>query len=86
MLGLAVAFGASFVVVALRAWQQRNVMAARYGAMFGTSILYAFAEGALVLAYVAHNGFHIPTLLAIGVGAGSGGCVAVYLSKRVFHD
>lgn len=87
MLALAVPFFASFALVALRAFQQRNVQHARYGAMFGTTMLYAFAEAAVVLAYVGSGqGFNLPAVLAIGVGGGLGGILAVKLSKRIFHD
>ena len=80
------AFVASFLLVALRAAQQRNVQAARYRAMFVTSFAWAFAEAAVVVAYVSHGGFHIPTILAIGLGGACGGVAAVKLSKRMFHD
>lgn len=81
-----VAFVASFALVALRAFQQRNVAAARYGTMFFTSFAWAFAEATVVFAYVAHGGFHLPTIVAVGAGGGIGGVVAVKLSKRIFHD
>lgn len=85
MLGLVLPFMASFALVALRAFQQRNVQAARYGAMFGTTVFYAFAEAAVVIAYTA-DGFNLPAVLAIGCGGGIGGIVAVKISKRIFHD
>lgn len=86
MLALAVPFVAAFALVALRAWQQRNVQAARYGSMFFTSFAWAFVEAVVVVAYVANGPFHIPTIVAIGAGGGLGGVVAVKLSKRLFHD
>jgi hypothetical protein len=48
--------------------------------------MYAFAEAAVVLAYVSERGFHVPTILAIGAGGGLGCVVAVKLSKRIFRD
>lgn len=83
---LAVPFVAAFALVALRAWQQRNVQAARYVSMFTTSFAWAFVEAVVVVAYVANGPFHVPTIIAIGAGGGLGGVVAVKLSKRVFHD
>lgn len=87
MLHLAVAFAASFALVGLRTFQQRNVMAARYGAMFATTFGYAVAESLVVLAYVGNGpGFHGDAVAAIGAGGAIGGVLAVKLSKRVFHD
>ena len=87
LIDLVVPFAASFALVALRAFQQRNVQFARYGAMFGTTIMYAFAEAAVVLAYVGNgNGFNLPAVLAIGLGGATGGVLAVKVSKRIFHD
>lgn len=85
LLELAVPFAASFALVFFRAFQQRNVSAARYGSMFLTTMAYAFAEAFVVIAYTA-DGFNLPAVLAIGTGGGIGGIVAVKISKRVFHD
>lgn len=86
MWSVVVPFFAAFALVALRSFQQRNVMAARYGAMFATSFAWAFAEALVVVAYVANGAFHWSTVLAIGAGGGVGGVCAVKLSKRLFHD
>lgn len=86
MLDVAVPFGAAFALVALRAWQQRNVLAARYASMFATSFAWAFVEAVVVVAYVANGPFHIPTIVAVGAGGGLGGVVAVWGSKRLYHD
>lgn len=85
MLALAVPFFASFFYVGISAFQQRNITHNRYVAMFGTTIVRAFVEAAVVIAYVS-QGFHWPTVLAIGIGGGLGCVVSVKLSKRIFHD
>lgn len=84
---LVVPFLAAFVLVAARSFQQRNVQFARYGAMVGTTFVYAFAEAFVVVSYVAGAGvIHVPAVLAYATG-GSAGCVlAVMFSKRIFHD
>lgn len=83
---LALAAAASFALVFLRAFQQRNVSAARYGWMIATTFGYAFAEALVVLAYVSNGGFHIPSILAVAVGGSLGGVTAVAVSRRMFHD
>lgn len=84
---LAVPFFAGGALVALRAFQTRNVQAARYGAMIGTCMLYAFAEAYVVASYVVANGqVFVPAVVAYGLGGGIGCAGAVYVSKRVFHD
>lgn len=85
MLELAVPFFASFVFVGVSAFQQRNITHNRYASMFGTTIVRAFVEAAVVIAYVS-QGFHVPTVLAIGIGGGLGCVLSVKLSKRIFHD
>lgn len=78
-------FAASFALVFLRALQQRNIAAARFGWLIPTSVVYTFAEAFVIIA-VARQGFHVPLLLAVGLGAGCGAIVAVKFSQKVFHD
>lgn len=85
LLELAVPFFAAFFFVGVSAFQQRNITHERYVTMFGTTIVRAFVEAAVVIAFVS-QGFHVPTILAIGVGGGLGCVVSVKLSKRIFHD
>lgn len=82
---LAIAFFAAFALVFLRALQQRNIAAARIAWLVPVSVVYTFAEAVVIIA-VARDGFHVPLLLSVGIGAGLGAIVAVKFSQRVFHD
>lgn len=74
---------ASFVLIFLRSFQQRNVAFDNYAAVLPTSILMAFAEVA-VIANIAMQGFHIGLALIIGLGSGSGALCAMLIHKKVF--
>ena len=72
-------FGCSFVFVALKALQQRNVAFDNYIWVVPTSVAMGFVEyGTIIL--VVNSGYTIPTLLAAGLGAGCGA-----LSAMIFH-
>jgi hypothetical protein len=85
MFKLAAAFGASFVLIFLRALQQRNISASRFAWLIPVSVAYTFAEAFVIIAVVS-SGFHVPLLLSIGVGAGCGAIAAILFCKRVFHE
>lgn len=71
-----IAFAASFVFIFLKALQQRNVAFDNYKWVFPTSLGMAFTEYG-VIALIASRGYHIPLVLAAGVGAGLGSMVAM---------
>jgi hypothetical protein len=77
---------AMYIFVALKAFQQRNVafdvpwyyiMAASYGMVF--------AE-VYVIAVIVDVGYHLPTILSIGTGSGTGTISAMALHRRVFGN
>jgi len=80
----AAAFGASFLFVFLKSWQQQNVVFRNYWWIMPTSMAMAFCEGYVVL-QIAQS-FTIPLLITIGLGSGSGCLLATYLHHRVFRE
>lgn len=76
--GLGMAF-ASFCVVALRAFQQQNVIHAHYKLAVATSYCLAFADIAIVLAVVS-TGW--PAAIWIGTGGAFGVTFAMYGHNR----
>lgn len=81
MLKIATIFGCSFIFVALKAFQQRNVAFDNYVWVVPTSVAMGFVEyGTIIL--VVSSGYTIPTLLAAGLGAGSGALSAMLIHKR----
>lgn len=76
-------FGASYVFIFLRAFQQRNVAFDNYLAILPTSILMAATE-IVVIANIAQRGWHPVLVLTIGLGSGLGALSAAVLHKRVF--
>jgi len=76
-------FGASFVFIFLRAFQQRNVAFDNYIAILPVSLMMAVVE-VFVVANIATQGYHWPLVLTIGLGSGSGALSAALLHKRIF--
>lgn len=77
----AAAFFASFVFVALKAFQQLNVVHDQYLFVMPTSLLMACCE-VFVIVSVAQVGWGW-IVLYIGLGAGLGAMFSMYLHKRV---
>lgn len=75
------AFGASFLFIALKAFQQRSVAFDNYGWVLPTSMLMAAAE-VYVVVQMARNGWDILLVLAIGSGSGLGALGAMLFHKR----
>jgi hypothetical protein len=72
-------FGCSYIFVALKALQQRNVAFDNYLWVVPTSVAMGFVEyGTIIL--VVTSGYRWFTLLAAGLGAGLGA-----LSAMIFH-
>lgn len=74
---------ASLVFVFLKAFQQRNVAFDNFIAVVPTSVAMAFAE-VYVIGSVAKQGWHLPLVLAIGLGAGIGCVGAMLLHHHIF--
>lgn len=85
MLTYALAFLASFVLIALKATQQRQVQFAEYRKMPPVSIGMAFCE-VFIVANVARtaDGFWplVGLALCIGLGAACGSMLGTYLHAR----
>lgn len=77
-------FSASFVFIFLRAFQQRNVAFDNYAAIMPTSLLMAATE-VVVIVNIATMGWHLPLVLAVGIGSGSGALCAMIAHKRIFN-
>lgn len=83
MLGtIGLAFGASFIFIFLKAFQQRNVIHDNFKWVFPTSIGMALTEYG-VIAIIAARGYHLPLVLAAGVGAGLGSMGAMVLHRKL---
>ncbi len=78
---LALAFGASYVFIFLKATQQRNVAFDNYWWVMPTSMAMAAVE-VYVIARVAQAGWYWPLVLVIGLGAGLGALSAMLFHKR----
>lgn len=76
------AFIASFCFVALKAFQQLNVVHDQYLLVIPTSILMAVCE-VFVVANIAAKGWNVSLVLAVGVGSGFGCVASMYLHKKV---
>ncbi len=72
---------ASFVYVALRAWQQLNVMQGHYWRVVPTSIGMGIGDVILVTLIVKTDSLWIG--VSNGVAAGLGCCLAMYFNKRM---
>ena len=75
------AFGASFLFVFLKAWQQQNITHKHYPWILPTSYGMATCE-VYVMYTVSKNGWNIGAVAAIGTGAGLGAMLATYLHSR----
>ena len=80
---LAIGF-ANFVFIALKAFQQLNVVHGEKLLVFVTSHLMALTEVFLVAAY-AQNGPIAPLVLTVGLSAGLGSVGAIVFRQRFFR-
>ncbi len=78
------AFLSSFCFVALKAFQQLNVVHKQYWWIMPTSMLMAVCE-VYVVAQVAVNGFGW-IVFWIGLGAGLGAMSSMWLHGKVSHE
>jgi len=76
--------GAMFLMVALRAFQQLNVMHDQRMLVMPTSLAMAACE-AVVIVNNAKVGLHLSLILATGIGAGLGCLLSMSLHKRLRH-
>jgi hypothetical protein len=81
------AFAVSFLYIALKATQQRQVMLAQYLRMPPVSFAMAYCEvfltGSIAYSYIAHGLWHAFVMAnAIGAGGALGSVVGTYLHKR----
>lgn len=79
----ALAFLASFAFVALKSWQQLNVVRKAYRWILPTSMLMAVCE-VYVIANVAQQGFGW-LVLWVGLGGGLGSTTATWLHWRMIR-
>jgi len=79
-IGLA-AFGASFLFVALKAFQQLNVVQTLYWWVMPTSLGMAACEAYLIVNIVERGWGWI--VLPIGIGAGLGAMSAMWLHRKL---
>lgn len=77
----ALTFGASFIFVFLKAWQQRNVAFDHYLWIVPTSLMMATAE-VYVIANIAREGYGLPLVLLVGLGSGFGALLSAILHKK----
>lgn len=75
---------ANFVFIALKAFQQLNVVHGEKAMVFITSHLMALVEVFLVANY-AHYGAVWPLILTVGTSAGLGAIAAIAFRKRFFR-
>ena len=75
------AFAASFIFVGLKALQQLNVVHKAYRWIYPTSMCMAACELYLVT-YMVSMGPGLYAVASIGLGAGSGATLAMYLHGR----
>lgn len=80
----AAAFFASFCFVALKAFQQLNVVHDQYLLVIPTSFLMAVCE-VFVVANIAAKGWEIYLVASVGLGSGIGCVCSMYLHKRITH-
>jgi len=78
----ATAFGAMVLFVALKAFQQLNVVHDQYKWVLPVSIGMGFCE-VYIIAQVATQGFGLWLALAIGLGGAVGAMFSMWLHKRM---
>lgn len=76
------AFGASYLFIALKALQQRQVVHDEYMMILPTSMAMAACE-VFVVANIADLGWSIALVLAVGSGSGLGCLSAMVLHRRI---
>jgi hypothetical protein len=74
-------FGACYVYVLLRAFQQRNVAFDNYGWILPVSYCMAVVD-VFIVAFVAHQGWSVGIVLANGTGGFLGCLSAMFLHNR----
>lgn len=74
-------FAASYVFIALKAFQQRHVIHNDWGWIAPTSMAMAFVE-VYVIAQVARHGYGLPLVLAVGSGAALGCLTAMIVHNN----
>lgn len=74
-------FAAMFAYVMLRALQQRNVAFDNYAWVIPTSYCMAVVD-VFIIAFVAHQGWTVPIVLANGSGGALGALSAMWFHKR----
>lgn len=84
MTEIAAVFAANFGFIALKAFQQRNVMAAQYPAIVVTSYLLSATE-VFVVWKIANVGPTLSMVLTVGTAAGLGAVCATALHARLFR-
>ena len=73
---------AAFLNVALRAFQQLNVVYDRRKWVMPTSMLMALCEAIIILFFV-HAGFNVWLIIATGLGSGSGCLISMIIHKKL---
>lgn len=82
---LAIIFGANFIFIGLRAFQQLNVMHNARALVFATSNMMAISEVYLVASY-AHYGNAWPVVTTVGISGGLGCLFSMWLRKKLVKD
>lgn len=86
-LGPLILLASNFVYIFLKAYQQKNVMHSDYMAMVPTSFAMAFTEymtvGIVAASFIQDGVIGAAlSILALGIGGASGGCLGVYLNDK----
>ena len=76
------AFGAAFLLVFFKSWQQQNVTHEKYRWILPTSLTMAVVE-VYVISLVAVRGFTPSLIIAIGFGSGLGSTLATWLHAHL---
>ena len=74
-------FGAVFLYVFVRAFQQRNVAFKHYAWIVPTSYVMAIFD-VFIIVFVSHAGWSLPVVAANGTGGALGCLSAVYAHNR----
>ena len=74
-------FGANWLFIGLKSFQQRNVAFDNLKLIVPTSFAMAVAE-VYVIAQVATQGFTLPLVLTLGLAGGTGSLLATMIHKR----